>query len=85
MNLILIAAIGLAGIVVMLVLLSFIKKDGKYAKFGVNIKRTHCPECDLIQPIARKPANRRQAMYGGHTCKGCGTEMDKYGTKIDVD
>lgn len=80
MTLILIAII--AGFALLL-LLTFIKKDGKYADFGVNLKRTHCPNCNLKQPIGRKPANKRQALFGGHTCKSCGTEMDKYGTKID--
>jgi hypothetical protein len=32
----------------------------------------------------RKPANENQALYGGHTCKNCKTEMDKYGTEIKV-
>ena len=49
---------------------------------GINLKRVYCPKCGLKQPIIRKPKNERQALYGGNTCKNCGTEMDKYGQKI---
>ncbi|MFT4698537.1 MAG: transposase-like protein [Flavobacteriaceae bacterium] len=72
----------IAGIV-MVILLSLIKKDSKLAKLGINIKRTYCPTCNEKQPIVRKPLNQRQIMFGGYTCKNCGSEMDKYGTKIE--
>ncbi|QIE58764.1 hypothetical protein G5B37_04070 [Rasiella rasia] len=75
--------IGLFGGIVLLILLTFIKKDSKYAKFGIKLKRVYCPNCNLKQPIMRKPANQRQALFGGYTCKNCGVEMDKYGTEID--
>jgi hypothetical protein len=55
------------------------KKD---SKFGINLKRVYCPNCNLKQPIIRKPQNERQILYGGNTCKNCNTEMDKYGTEI---
>ena len=56
-----------------------IKKD---SKFGINLKRVFCPKCNLKQPIIRKPKNERQILYGGGTCKNCGTEMDKHGVEI---
>ncbi len=57
-----------------------IRKD---SKFGINLKRVYCPKCNLKQPIIRKPGNERQMLYGGHTCKNCGTELDKYGSEIN--
>ena len=74
--------IGIVVGIVLLILLTLIKKDSKYSKFGVNLYRIYCPKCNLKQPVIRKPNNQRQAMYGGHTCKKCSTEMDKFGTEI---
>lgn len=56
-----------------------IRRDSKY---GINLKRVRCPKCKLKQPIIREPKNERQLLYGGYTCDNCGTEMDKYGSKI---
>lgn len=74
--------IGISIGILVLVLLSFIKKDSKYSKFGINLGSVYCPNCQLKQPLLRKPANERQALYGGHTCKKCGTEIDKHGNKV---
>lgn len=74
------------GIIIGIAMLSFltlIKKESKYSKLGINIKRVFCPKCNLKQPIIRKPTNERQILYGGYSCKNCGTEMDKYGKKIN--
>jgi len=57
-------------------------KNSENSQMGINLKRVYCPKCGLKQPIIRKPKNERQALYGGNTCKNCGTEMDKYGQKI---
>ena len=62
--------------------LFLIKKDSKYSKFGIKLGSVYCPKCNLKQPLVRKPVNENQALYGGHTCKNCKTEMDKYGTEI---
>lgn len=62
--------------------LSRINKDGPLALFGINFKTMRCPDCDFKQPFIRKPKNKRQAMWGGNTCKACGCEMDKYGNKV---
>jgi len=75
--------IGIIIGVAMLLLFTLIKKDSKYSKLGINLSRVYCPICNLKQPIIRKPANERQLLYGGNTCKNCGTEMDKYGTIIN--
>jgi len=54
----------------------------KKTKFGVNVEDVYCPVCNSLQPKIRKPANLRQALWGGYTCH-CGCEMDKYGFKIN--
>jgi hypothetical protein len=43
-----------------------------------------CPECGTPVPKLRPPANRRQMLWGGWTCAGCGIEIDKHGRKIDA-
>ncbi len=67
---------------VLLFIFTFIKKDSKIAHLGINLSRVYCPNCNEKQPIVRKPENQRQALNGGHTCRKCGTEMDKYGQEI---
>jgi transposase-like protein len=42
-------------------------------------KAITCPSCGEEQPKFRKPANSKQAMWGGFTCAKCGTEMDGRG------
>lgn len=41
-----------------------------------------CPECGTPVPKIRRPANRRQMMWGGWTCSGCACELDRLGRKI---
>lgn len=69
-------------IILFVILIFSFKKDSKYSNLGINLGRVYCPKCNEKQPIIRKPKNKRQALYGGHTCRRCGTEMDKYGTEI---
>ena len=42
-------------------------------------KPMNCPKCKTELPKFRKPANFRQAMWGGYTCTGCGTELTRKG------
>ena len=42
-----------------------------------------CPRCGEPVPKFRKPANRRQALWGGWTCTRCGCEMDRRGRVIE--
>jgi hypothetical protein len=74
--------IGIIIGIVLMFLFSLIKKDSKFAHLGINLSRIHCPKCNEKQPIVRKPNGQRQALYGGNTCRKCGTEMDKYGDII---
>jgi hypothetical protein len=48
-------------------------------RFGIGSFDIECPNCHAPQPIFRKPASVKQAMWGGWTCKTCRTEIDKYG------
>lgn len=42
-------------------------------------KPVKCAGCGAQQPKFRKPANGKQAMWGGTTCAGCGAELDAKG------
>ena len=80
MSIVIVIIIAVAMLIGLIFLLSLIPKDSPLAPLGINIKRVHCPNCNAKQPIARKPANQRQMLFGGYTCKQCNTEMDKFGT-----
>lgn len=54
----------------------------KKNSMGINLAKTVCAECGAPTPAIRKPANLRQALWGGWTCAQCGTENDKWGRKI---
>lgn len=54
-------------------------------KWGVNTKPIECPNCGEPAPLIRKPANRRQMLWGGATCKECGQEYDKWGKPVEDD
>lgn len=71
------------GIIAIVLLVFFFKKSRDKSNLGINLNRVYCPKCQTKQPFIRKPANQRQALYGGHTCNNCNTEMDKYGVAID--
>jgi hypothetical protein len=49
---------------------------------GLAMPRRKCPDCGDLFPRLRKPANRRQALWGGSTCARCGCEVDRRGRKI---
>jgi predicted RNA-binding Zn-ribbon protein involved in translation (DUF1610 family) len=62
-----------------LVVAGSIKRQGIW---GINFKESKCPNCGQSLPFFRKPANRRQALYGGSTCQHCGIESDKWGNQV---
>jgi predicted RNA-binding Zn-ribbon protein involved in translation (DUF1610 family) len=70
------------GLVGWLCLKGFSKFWPKSGKMGVNLEVVACPQCGEVVPKIRKPANTKQLLWGGWTCSNCGTEMDKYGSKI---
>ena len=45
--------------------------------------RPKCPGCGEQMPRFRKPANRRQMLWGGWTCSQCGCEVDRRGNKVE--
>lgn len=53
-------------------------------KAGINTATVNCPNCSAVPPFIRKPANFRQAMWGGYTCTQCSSEIDKWGRKVDA-
>jgi hypothetical protein len=50
---------------------------------ALAMPRRKCPDCGEPFPRFRKPANRRQALWGGGTCAKCGCEVDRRGRKIE--
>jgi hypothetical protein len=50
---------------------------------GLLMPRRKCPDCGEPFPMFRKPANSRQALWGGATCAKCGCEVDRRGRKIE--
>jgi hypothetical protein len=50
------------------------------AMFG---PRRKCPDCGDPLPKTRKPANRKQMLWGGWTCPKCGCEVDRKGRKVE--
>jgi hypothetical protein len=47
-------------------------------------KRKACPECGTPMPKVRRPANRRQMLWGGWTCPECGCEIDRRGRRVET-
>lgn len=54
----------------------------KRGRWGINLRPVCCPVCGEPAPVVRRPKNTRQALWGGCTCDGCGTEYDKWGQPI---
>ncbi len=58
--------------------------NAKNSKWGINFKalkpgtKMECPGCGSDLPKIRKPANVKQFLWGGFTCKSCGKEYDKW-------
>jgi hypothetical protein len=55
-----------------------------YGRWGVNTAPIRCPRCDEPAPTVRAPANWRQMLWGGATCRECGCEYDKWGKPIEM-
>jgi hypothetical protein len=50
--------------------------------YALVLKPLKCPDCGASLPTFRKPANKRQAIWGGWTCPQCGCEVDRRGRKV---
>jgi len=53
------------------------------AVLGFVLPGRKCPACGQPLPRYRKPASRRQALWGGWTCPACGCEVDRNGRKVE--
>lgn len=54
-------------------------------RWGINPGEVSCPRCSVKLPRRRKPRSIRQELWGGWTCTGCGSEIDKWGGEMRVD
>lgn len=54
------------------------------SKWGINLKApAACPQCETPIPKGpRVPSDSHEAMWGGWTCKACGTKLDKWGRTL---
>jgi hypothetical protein len=71
---------GLAAVAMVFVIRDTIRQRGKW---GINLKPAVCTQCGTPMPTVRKPANWRQALWGGGTCPECGFELDKWGRPVE--
>lgn len=46
---------------------------------SASLRAVSCAMCINVMPVFRRPTSLRQALFGGWTCKSCGTEMDRSG------
>lgn len=75
-----IAAAAVVSLVTWLISLTKRRDD-----YGLNLKMVRCAKCGQPLPRVRQPASWRQAMYGGSTCRNCGTEVDKWGREVGTE
>ena len=45
-------------------------------------KPVYCPKCHTKLPTMRKPENKREALFGGWTCKKCHLRVDADGKPL---
>lgn len=78
----LLAGLGIGLALTILTVILIVQSTRRRGKMGINLHKTGCPDCGAAQPAFRKPANARQAFWGGWTCANCGCEIDKWGRKL---
>jgi hypothetical protein len=78
----LLAALAVAVLVIVVVTVIVGAVWPRKGKWGINLSKVACPKCAEPMPVVRKPKNKRQALWGGWTCRKCGCEMDKYGVEV---
>ncbi len=50
------------------------------SRWGINSKPpSACPTCQSPLPWVRRPADAHEALWGGWTCKTCGSRLDRRG------
>lgn len=52
-------------------------------RWGINCNPVTCPRCGVLLPLrqAGRPT-LNQALWGGKTCRRCGTQVDKWGREL---
>jgi hypothetical protein len=56
----------------------------KKNRWGINLERIRCAVCgNAAFSKIRRPTSLQQALWGGATCPVCGTEIDKWGRRIN--
>jgi hypothetical protein len=79
----LLALMGCAGaILLFLVVRDTCRRRGRW---GINLQGlggADCPRCGESQPAVRVPRSLNQALWGGWTCPGCDSEIDKWGREV---
>lgn len=71
---------GLGGVIAALVVI--VRGTRRRDAMGINFKSIQCPKCGTPVPLVRAPSSFRQAMWGGCSCRKCGTEIDKWGRDV---
>lgn len=51
---------------------------------GRTMSTGRCDVCGTPMPVVRKPANLRQALWGGWTCPNCHSEFDRWGRNLGL-
>lgn len=69
---------ALLGCGIVLVLYGTVAKN----RWGINLDKITCPQCGASSSMFRKPQSIGQALWGGHTCSVCGSEVDKWGRQV---
>ena len=67
----------------LLAVIVLVSTSQRKGKMGLNLRATACPQCQTPLPTLRKPKNLRQMLWGGWTCAHCGTELDKWGQRLE--
>jgi hypothetical protein len=68
------------GVVLMVGLALIIYGSIAKTKWGINFSPPkNCPKCNEKLQMVRAPKGSEEALWGGFTCQGCGTKMDKWG------
>lgn len=78
----LLAGLGISLTLTFFLVMLIVQSTRRRGKMGINLNRAGCPDCGAALPTFRKPANARQALWGGWTCANCGCEIDKWGRKL---
>jgi hypothetical protein len=80
-----VAAVLMVLVGVLAVLTPIARATADKSKWGINLRRVHCPRCGTPLPMIRRPASPQEAMWGGWTCPKCGCKVDKWGREISMD